>query len=1148
MNTDIRHNRTLLDALIPQLAPLQDLPPPRLQRLIDESSVLDYAPGHYVFRQGDRDAYLFYLLQGELDLYSDGELVSHLRGGTQEARFALAQLQPRQLSAIPRTTVQVLRVQRERLDHHLHAGPDDSDAEPLGGQIASSGPEDWITRMLKSPIFARLPVANIQRLFAAMEAVEVEAGQSVIQQGQAADACYVINEGLCEVQRHLSRGEQGYKLAQLGPGERFGEEALVAGGIRNATVRTLTNCTLMRLDEANFHGLVVAPVLKSVTLVQARAELSAGARWLDVRYPDEQVGSALPDSLDLPLNVLRQRAQSLDPSRRYIACCDNGIRGAVAAFLVTDAGCDCVYLAGGLEAYPEPSRGRAPTQADSLPVGVTGADNTRADAAQAAASPAETTPVRISDGRAAGGSYGYRWASAAGSPDPVSDHPAGGVAGARAAEHSKAGSDDPEVQAAVLKARLAQARLELHEALRIKQEAERAHAEEQEAKKRLEAQIDSRSQGELARAQALFAEAEAMRRDLEEARRHAEVEAERLKREAEVRAAGLEAEVQQRLRERDQELLFVRAMKREELAAIQQLRAEAEAEVQADRERLAAEVREAESRVADTHRHQQEVEAAAHRAEQAGYQDLQGEREHVKAEMERANALVAEAEAMKRELEQSKRLAEADALHRRREEEERLKTLEASLDARVREREQGIDSLAAMKEQELERARMLREEAERQACAERERLEQEAREVEARMKEAQRHRERIEREMREAQGKNQAELEQERTRIEAEMQRADALVAHAEAMKRDIAEAKRVAEHEAARQRQVEEERIRGLKAKLKQKLRSREREIDETAKRQSDELAKIHRLKEQVAAELAEERKRFAREAMEAKKRLCQAERAEHDIEMSRIHMAEEVDRKHQDLLALEKSLRSDIDTRLAEDKRRLEADLSRAAGELAVAQREREAAEADRQAAAAEAERKIAEYRSAFERMHAEEEAKLKAEKARIEAEAERIQGVLDEARRLKRVAEAARIAAEQEVLRLKRTQDGTRGSHQGREVIDTQIKVLEQKVARAQTRENAAARAQDIAEGASQTTAADLERQRETEARLRAQIDAEVAEWRREQDAFDSSPDQLELTARLDHQIEAAKQMAKAARRATLAHDEKLLKEVSVLIHRA
>ena len=1139
---DIRHNRTALEALIPQLAPLKDLPPPRLQRLIDESSVLDYAPGHYVFRQGDRDAYLFYLLQGDLELYSDGELVSHLRGGTQEARFALAQLQPRQLSALPRTTVQVLRVQRERLDHHLHAGPDDNgaeplEAEPLDADIASSGPEDWITRMLKSPIFARLPVANIQRLFAAMEAVEVEAGHSVIQQGGVADACYVIKEGLCEVQRCLSRGEKGYKLAQLGPGERFGEEALVAGGVRNATVQTLTNCTLMRLDKASFHNLVVAPVLKSVTLEQAREQLSAGARWLDVRYPDEQAGSALPDSLDLPLNVLRQRAQSLDPSRRYIACCDNGIRGAVAAFLVTDAGCDCVYLTGGLEAYTELSRGRASTKANAAPV----------CAAQAAATPAETTPGRISDGRAAVTSYGYRWASAARNPDPCLEDPAGGAADVGAAEHRTAGSDDPEVQAAVLKARLAQARLELHEALRIKQEVEEAHAEEQEAKKRLEAQIDSRSQGELARAQALFAEAEAMRRDLEEARRRAEVEAGRLERDAEARAAGLEAEAQQRLRDRDQELLSLRAMKREELAAIQRLRAEAEAEVQADRERLAAEVREAESRVADTHRHQQEVEAAAHRAEQAGYQDLQGEREHVKAEIERANALVAEAEAMKRELEESKRLAEADALHRRREEEERLKALEASLEAHVREREQGIDSLAAMKEQELERARMLREEAERQAGTERERLEQEGREVEARMKEAERHRERIERELREAQGKNQAELEQERLRVEAEVQRANALVAHAEAMKRDITEARRVAEQDAARQRQVEEELIRGLKAQLKQKLRSREREIDETAKRQSDELAKIHRLKEQVAAELAEERKRFAHEAMEAKKRLCQAERAEHDIEVSRTRMAEEVDRKHQDLLALEKSLRSDIDTRLAEDKRRLEADLSRAAGELAAAQREREAAETTRQAAAAEAERKIAEYRSTFERMHAQEEAKLKAEKARLEAEAERIRGVLEEARRLKREAEAARIAAEQEVLRLKRTQDSTRGSHQGREAIDSQIKMFEQRVARAQAREHAATRAQDIAEGASQTTAANLARQRATEARLRAQIAAEVAEWRREQDAFDNSPDQLELTARLDHQIEAAKQMAKAARRATLAHDEKLLKEVSVLVHR-
>ncbi|MDQ3773802.1 MAG: hypothetical protein M3461_05285 [Pseudomonadota bacterium] len=148
-----------------------------------------------------------------------------------------------------------------------------------------------------------------------------------------------------------------------------------------------------------------------------------------------------------------------------------------------------------MEAYPDLSGGRAPTKADAAPVGVP-----KTDAAKAAPTPAETIPGSISHGRADGASYGYRWAFAAGSPGPVSDHPAGGAVGAGATEHSKVGSDDPEVQAVVLKARLAQARLELHEALKIKQEAEQAHAEEQAAKKRLEAQIDSRSQGELARA------------------------------------------------------------------------------------------------------------------------------------------------------------------------------------------------------------------------------------------------------------------------------------------------------------------------------------------------------------------------------------------------------------------------------------------------------------------------------------------------------------------------------------------------------------------------------------------------------------------------------------------------------------------------
>jgi hypothetical protein len=226
--------------------------------------------------------------------------------------------------------------------------------------------------------------------------------------------------------------------------------------------------------------------------------------------------------------------------------------------------------------------------------------------------------------------------------------------------------------------------LELHEALRIKQEAEQAHAEEQAAKKRLEAQIDSRCQGELARAHALFAEAEAMRRDLEEARRRAEVDAERLKRDAEARAAGLEAA-------RTRPGAPVPAgMKQEELAAIERLWAEAEAEVQTDRERLAAECGRpnpgSQIRSAISERWKPPRTVPSRRAIRACKES---------GNASRPRALVAEAEAMKRELEESKRLAEADTLHRRREEEERLKALGGPCTrTRARDRFTGSDERA----------------------------------------------------------------------------------------------------------------------------------------------------------------------------------------------------------------------------------------------------------------------------------------------------------------------------------------------------------------------------------------------------------------------------------------------------------------------
>lgn len=62
-----------------------------------------------------------------------------------------------------------------------------------------------------------------------------EPGQDVFHQGDLGDRVYMIQSGRVEVRRRDEQGER--VIAQLGPGECFGEMALLAGNTRSASVQ-----------------------------------------------------------------------------------------------------------------------------------------------------------------------------------------------------------------------------------------------------------------------------------------------------------------------------------------------------------------------------------------------------------------------------------------------------------------------------------------------------------------------------------------------------------------------------------------------------------------------------------------------------------------------------------------------------------------------------------------------------------------------------------------------------------------------------------------------------------------------------------------------------------------------------------------------
>ena len=94
---------------------------------------------------------------------------------------------------------------------------------------------------------------NILRALARrMRPVPVRKGTEVIHQGTTGDSMFIIASGRAEVTVEESAGHS-ITIAFLGPGDFFGEMALISEETRSATVRTLEDCQLLELDRRTLY-------------------------------------------------------------------------------------------------------------------------------------------------------------------------------------------------------------------------------------------------------------------------------------------------------------------------------------------------------------------------------------------------------------------------------------------------------------------------------------------------------------------------------------------------------------------------------------------------------------------------------------------------------------------------------------------------------------------------------------------------------------------------------------------------------------------------------------------------------------------------------------------------------------------------------
>jgi signal transduction histidine kinase len=104
------------------------------------------------------------------------------------------------------------------------------------------------------PLFAGLPEEDLNRLYVMAETVAVEAGETLIAEGEPGDSMFVALEGRFEVSARS--GERGLVLANLGPGDVIGEISLLEGSSRTATVRAIQDGHLLKISRESFQQVL----------------------------------------------------------------------------------------------------------------------------------------------------------------------------------------------------------------------------------------------------------------------------------------------------------------------------------------------------------------------------------------------------------------------------------------------------------------------------------------------------------------------------------------------------------------------------------------------------------------------------------------------------------------------------------------------------------------------------------------------------------------------------------------------------------------------------------------------------------------------------------------------------------------------------
>jgi CRP-like cAMP-binding protein len=162
---------------------------------------------------------------------------------------------------------------------------------------------DIIKLLAQGELLRHLPPEDISELLPLISRRSLKPDEIVFREGEEGDALYIVIRGKVDVIE--GGGVDCHSLAELGPGQAFGEMALLGGGPRTATIRAVMPTELLAIRREDFLRLMaqdsqLAASARRLSHERAIRNLSTGGRYRDVwvRVARDSLGPVGPRESD----------------------------------------------------------------------------------------------------------------------------------------------------------------------------------------------------------------------------------------------------------------------------------------------------------------------------------------------------------------------------------------------------------------------------------------------------------------------------------------------------------------------------------------------------------------------------------------------------------------------------------------------------------------------------------------------------------------------------------------------------------------------------------------------------------------------------------------------------------------------------------